>query len=254
MENKIKQAAIIYKTEFLLFLRDFFGFFFTLVFPAIMLILFGSIYGNAPMYPGSSLGSMDISVPAYAVMVIGVTGLMAFPLTLAECKEKKIYKRFDATPAGKKTIILAQIVVNLVMTFIGIGILLAVGKILYHIQILGTAANIFTGILFSIGCMFSMGFFFTAIGRDAKITSLLCYLFYFIMLFLSGATMPDMLFPDNVKAVSAFLPMTYAVDLMQGVFAGDSLLSHKKELLILGLLTVLLTSVAALLYRKKDWT
>ena len=79
MENKIKQAAIIYKTEFLLFLRDFFGFFFTLVFPAIMLILFGSIYGNTPMYPGSSLGSMDISVPAYAVMVIGVTGLMAFP-------------------------------------------------------------------------------------------------------------------------------------------------------------------------------
>ena len=90
------------------------------------------------------------------------------------------------------------------MTFIGIGILLAVGKILYHIQILGTAANIFTGILFSIGCMFSMGFFFTAIGRDAKITSLLCYLFYFIMLFLSGATMPDMLFPDNVKQFLLF--------------------------------------------------
>ena len=99
-----------------------------------------------------------------------------------------------------------------------------------------------------------MGFFFTAVGRDAKITNLLCYLFYFIMLFLSGATMPDMLFPDNVKAVSAFLPMTYAVDLMQGVFAGDSLLSHGKELLILGSLTVLLSSAAALLYRKKDWT
>ena len=254
MKHSTKLFLVLYKTEFLLFLRDFFGFFFTLVFPVLMLLLFGSIYGNTPMYPGSSLGSMDICVPAYAVMVIGVTGLMAFPLTLAECKEKKIYKRFDATPVGKKTIILAQIAINLIMTFIGIGILLAAGKILYHIQILGTAAAICMGLLFSVACMFSMGFFFTAIGRDAKITNLLCYLFYFVMLFLSGATIPDMLFPSKVKAVAAFLPMTHAVDLMQGLFAGDSLFSHGKELLILGVLTVLLTSVGAFLYRKKDWT
>lgn len=254
MKHNTKQFLVIYKTEFLLFLRDFFGFFFTLVFPVFMLILFGSIYGNTPMYPGSSLGCMDICVPAYTIMVIGVTGLMAFPLTLAECKEKKIYKRFDAAPIGKKTIILAQIVINLIMTFIGIGILLAAGKILYHIQIPGTPAAICMGLLFSVGCMFSMGFFFTAIGKDAKITNLLCYLFYFVMLFLSGATIPDMLFPSKVKAIAAFLPMTHAVDLMQGLFAGDSLLSHRKELLILGILTVLLTSGGALLYRKKDWT
>lgn len=253
MKHNTRQFVVICKIEFLLFLRDFFSFFFTVVFPVLMLVLFGSIYGNTPLYPGSSLKSMDVSVPAYAVMVISVTGLMAFPLTLAGYKEKKIYKRFDATPAGKRTIILAQIIINLVMTFIGIGILLAAGKILYHIQILGTAAAIGAGLLFSVACMFSMGFFFTAVARDAKITNLLCYLSYFVMLFLSGATIPDMLFPSNVKKVAAFLPMTHAVDLMQGVFAGDSLGSHAKELLILGALSVVLTSAGAVLYRKKDW-
>ena len=44
---------------------------------------------------------MDVSVPAYSAMIIGVTGLMAFPLTLAGYKESRIYKRFDATPAGR---------------------------------------------------------------------------------------------------------------------------------------------------------
>lgn len=249
----MKRFMTICKIEFILFLRDFFSVFFTLIFPTLMLVLFGGIYGNDPLYPGAELGVMDSSVPAYCVMVIGVTGLMAFPLTLAGYKEKKIYKRFDATPVGKKSIILAQVSVNLVMTFLGIGILLAAGKALYHIQIRGMAAVIWISLLFSVAAMFSLGFLFTALGKDARLTNLLCYLFYFVMLFLSGATIPDMFFSGTVKKIAAFLPMTYAVDLMQGVFAGEGLDGHGKELLILGAVTAGCAAVGAVLYKKKDW-
>lgn len=246
--------AVICKTELRLFTRDFFGFFFTLIFPVLMLLLFGGIFGNTPIYDGADIRMMDISVPAYSVMITGVTGLMSLPLTLSGYKEKKIYKRFDATPAGKKSIMLAQVFASLAMTLIGISILLIAGELLYHIQIKGSVLSICISMLFSIASMFSMGFLFTAIGRDLKSTALLCYLFYFVMLFLSGATMPDMLFPDTIKKLSGFLPMTYAVDLMQGVFSGDSLRLHGTELLILGSLSVVCTAAGAILYRKKDWT
>lgn len=250
----MKKFLVICKIELLLFIRDFFSFFFALVFPILMLLLFGNIFGNTPIYNGSNIKMMDISVPSYSVMVMGVTGLMSLPLTLAGYKEKKIYKRFDATPVGKKSIMFAQVAVNLIMTLIGISILLIVGKLLYHIQIKGSFLSICLGILFSMTAIFSMGFLFTAIGRDLKSTTLLCYLFYFVMLFLSGATMPDIMFTDSIKKISAFLPMTYAVDLMQGVFAGDNLNLHETELLILGLLAVTCTVIGAVLYRKKDWT
>lgn len=250
----MKRFLTICKIEFLLFLRDFFGCFFTLIFPVIMLLIFGGIYGNEPLDPGAALGMIDVCVPAYSVMVMGVTGLMALPLTLSECKEKKIYKRFDATPAGKKSILAAQVSIDLVMTLLGILLLLAAGRLLYQIQIQGSPFTIGVAILLSTAVLFSMGFLFTAIGRDAKSTSLLCYLFYFVMLFLSGATIPDQLFPDSMKTVARFLPMTYAVDLMQGVFAGDSLGQHGGEMLLLGLLTILFTLVGAVLYSKKDWS
>lgn len=250
----MKRFTTICKTEFLLFVRDFYSFFFTLIFPLLMLLLFGSIYGNKPIYPGATVGTMDLSVPGYSVMIMGVTGLMAFPLTLAGYKETKIYKRFDATPAGKKSIILAQVTVNILMTFIGFFILLTAGKILYHIQIPGNAFSVLVAILFSIATMFSMGFLFTAIGNDAKITNLLCYLFYFVMIFLSGATMPDTLFPDTIKVIAKLLPMTYAVDLMQGIFNGNALSQHTTELCVLGILSAVFTVVGAFLYRKKDWT
>lgn len=250
----MRRFAIICDMEFRLFVRDFFSFFFALVFPVLMLLLFGGIFGNEPIYDGADIGMMDVTVPAYAVMVTGVTGLMSLPLTLAGYKEKKIYKRFDATPVGKKNIISAQIFVNLIMTLLGISILLITGKILYHIQIKGDFLSICIGALFSIGAMFSIGFFLTAIGRDLKGTNMLCYIIYFVMLFLSGATMPDQMFPDTMKKISSYLPMTHAVDLMQGIFAGDSLFLHGRELLILGTLTVVCTAVGAVLYRRKDWT
>lgn len=250
----MKKFMVICNMELRLFTRDFFSFFFALVFPVLMLLLFGGIYGNTPIYDGADIRIMDISVPAYSVMVIGVTGLMSLPLTLSGYKEKKIYKRFDATPVGKKSIMLAQVLTNFVMTLIGILILIIAGKILYHIQVEGTFLSIGVSILFSIVAMFSIGFLFTAIGWDLKSTNLLCYFFYFIMLFLSGATMPDMLFPDTMKKISNLLPMTYAVDLMQGVFAGDNLSLHGTELFILGLVTIICIAVGVILYRKKDWT
>lgn len=164
----MKGFALICKMELRLFMRDFFSFFFALVFPVLMLLLYGGIFGNALLYEGADMGMMDVSVPAYSVMVIGVTGLMSLPLTLSGYKEKKIYKRFDATPAGKKSIMLAQVLINLIMTLLGISILLAAGKLLYHIQIKGAVLSVCVSMFLSIAAMFSMGFLFTAVGRDLK--------------------------------------------------------------------------------------
>ncbi len=250
----VKRFMLTCWIEFLLLVRNFFGFFFGLIFPLMMLVLFGSIFGNNPIAPGSDLRMMDLSIPGYSVMVMGVAGLMSFPLTLAECKEKKIYKRFDATPVGKKHMILAQVTVNLLLTAVGIAILLLAGRFLYQVQLQGSVFAIGAAGLLSIAAMFSMGFLFTAVGKDAKLTHLLCYLFYFIMLFLSGATMPAMLFPESIRKISKLLPMTYAVDLMQGIFAGDSLGLHGREVLVLGVLTVSFFALGALLYTRRDWT
>lgn len=241
------------RIEFILLVRNFFGFFFALIFPILMLVLFGSIYGNTPISPGSDQTVISLSTPGYCVMVIGVAGLMSFPLTLSECKDKKIYKRFDATPVGKKQIILAQLTVNLALTALGIAILLVAAAGIYDVHNKGSVLDVVFAVLLSIAAMFSMGFLFTAAGNE-KIAALLCYVLYFVMIFLSGATMPAWMFPESVERVSRFLPMTYAVNLMQGVFAGDWLSAHSESIWILVLVTAACTGVGALLYAKRDWT
>lgn len=250
----MKRFIEICRTELILFLRDFFGCFFTLAFPTMMLVLYGSIYGNAPLYAGASVGMIDASLPAYCAMVAGVTGIMTFPITLAEYRDKKIYKRFDATPVGKGSVICAQTVINVIMTFVGFMILLLTGIAVYDVHIPGRITSIFASMVLSISAMFSIGFFFTAAARDAKIVNLLCYLCYFIMIFLSGATVPDMLFPEGIKRIAAILPMTYAVDLMQGMFAGHAISEYTVEVAVLGGVTAIFVLTGAALYRRRDWS
>lgn len=249
----MKKAVEIIWIEAVLFLRDFFGFFFTFIFPVMMLLLYGSIYGNEPSAYFGGQGAMDVSVPAYSAMIIGVTGLMAFPLTLACYKEHNTYKRFDATPAGKGSIMAAQAFVNLFMAVAGFILLFVVGKAVYHIKVAGSLLAIGPALLLSVSAIFALGFFITAIAPNEKICNLLCYILYFVMIFLSGSTMPKELFPDSVRHFSQFLPLTHVVTILQGSFRGAPLREYGQSVLVLGGLLVLCTAGGAALYKKKSW-
>lgn len=216
----MKKLTALVKIESLMYIREFFSFFFTFAFPVLMLLLFGSIYGNEPTPYFNGLGAMDVSVPAYSAMIVGVTGLLAFPLSMAAYKETKVYKRFDATPAGKGLVITAQAIVNFCMTIAGFALLFLIGKIVYRIQIAGNPFAIALALLLSISSIFSMGFLFTALAPTAKISNLLCYISYFVMLFLSGASMPKELFPEGIRKVSLILPLTHVVNVLQSTFKG----------------------------------
>lgn len=249
----MKRAMTIFQLETKLYLRDFFSFFFTFAFPALLLILYGSIYGNEPSEFFGGKGTIDVSIPAYCAMVIGVTGLMAFPLTLSHYKEHRIYKRFDATPVGKGYIIWIQIGVNILMTIGGFAVLLLVGKFMYDVTFDGNFLAISFAVFLSIAAIFSIGFFFTAIARDSKMTNLLCYVSYFLMLFLSGASMPKEMFSDTLLTISQFLPLTYVVDLLQGVFTGELLSDYLKEVIFLSLILLVCSLAGAFSYQRKNW-
>lgn len=241
------------QTESVLFVRGIFGFFFTFIFPLVMLVLFGSIYGNEPSAMFGGRGAMDVTVPSYLAMVVGVNGLMTLPLTLAEYKQGDVYKRFDATPAGKGVVIAAQVTVFFITTLLGCLLLIGGGIVLYGIQIDGNPIAIAAALLLSIACLFSLGFFITAVSRDTKITNLISYVLYFVMLFASGASFPSELFPETMRTLAKVLPMTHVVDLMKGTFAGMPFSALWVPVLVLSVFTFVFAGAGALLYRGKRW-
>lgn len=236
-------------TEFRLSLRSFIYIFFAFVFPPMMVLLFGSIYGNEPSQFYNGHGAVDVLTPAYIGMVIAVSGIMGLPLQLSEYRQHKVLKRFKATPISTGTIMIPHFVVNTLLCIVGTMILIVVGKLIFNIQFLGSIINFLLAFILSVVSIFSIGFLIAAIAPNSRATIAIAYLVYFPMLFLSGATMPLQIMPKIIITISRFLPLTYCVEILQGTWMGDPLSDFVKAILILVVITVLCTGVSVKIFR-----
>lgn len=216
-----------------LFLREPMGAFFTLIFPLMMLFLFGSIYGNEPTPLFGGRGTIDISVPAYTAMIIATSGLMSVTITMAAYREKGILRRLRATPVSPLVVLTAQLLVVFAMTSLGMGLLVAAGKLVYHMRFEGNALSVLAGFTLSSLSFFALGFILAGLMPTARTAQVVGMVLLYPMLFLSGAGFPRELLPEAIKKVSTFLPLTYVVDLLRGLWIGETWGQHLTSVLVL---------------------
>lgn len=237
------------KVEFRLLLRNIPAVFFALIFPSLMLVLFGGIFGNKPDLHLGGHGSVDLGVPAYTGMVIAVAGIMSLPLAIASYREKKILKRFMATPVSAENVLISQVVVNFLMTVIGMLILVVVGKAFFNLHFLGKLLPISIAFVLSTLSIFSIGLLIASLSPNASAATAIAYLIYFPSLFLTGATTPMEIMPKVMVKISKVIPLTYAVDLLKGVWLGGSLLHYKLDIVVLAAVLLVSAGISAFAFR-----
>lgn len=222
-----------------LFLREPVGAFFTLVFPLMFLFLFGSIYGNAPLTQLNGQGTVDISVPAYTAMIIATSGLMGLTITMAAYRENGVLRRLQTTPVSPLVVLAAQVIVLFMMTALGKILLIIAGKLVYHLRFEGNAFNVLVAFGLSSLSFFAIGFVLAGLMPTARTAQIVGLALLYPMLFLSGAGFPRELLPETIIKVSRFLPLTYVVTLLRGLWVGDPWSMHLTEVLVLvGILVV----------------
>lgn len=219
--------------ELKLSMRTYVYVFFAFVFPPVMLLLFGGIYGNVPSDFYNGHGAVDVLTPAYIGMILAISGVMGLPLGLAEYRQHKVLKRYKATPIGTGTIMIPQLLVNGLMSAAGIVILVIIGKIVFDLHFLGNVFDFIVVFLLSMASIFSIGFLISAIASNNRTAMAISYLVYFPMLFLSGATIPLQIMPQAVQTISKFIPLTYCVQILQGTWMGDPIGAFLTPIIIL---------------------
>jgi ABC-2 type transport system permease protein len=216
-----------------LFLREPVGAFFTLAFPLMMLFLFGSIFGNAPVKELNGQGTVDISVPAYTAMIIGTTGLVGLPITMAAYRENGVLRRLRTTPISPLVVLAAQVIVLFMMTAFGMLLLIIAGKLVYHLRFEGNALSVMAGFVLCILSFFALGFIMAGLMPNARTAQVVGMVLLYPMLFLSGAGYPRELLPETIIKIGNFLPLTYVVTLLRGLWVGDPWSKHLTDVLVL---------------------
>jgi ABC-2 type transport system permease protein len=222
-----------------LFLREPVGAFFTLIFPLMMLFIFGSIYGNQPPTQVGGRGAIDNLIPAFSAMIIGITGLMAVTMTMATYREKGILRRLRTTPVNPLVVMTAQVIVVFLMTCLGMLLLVTAGKLVYHVQFTGNPFSLLGGFVLGSLSFFGIGFLLAGTLPTARMAQIVAMVLLYPMLILSGAAWPRELMPATVQKISAFIPLTYVVNLLRGLWIGHPWGDHLLDVgVLVGMLLV----------------
>ena len=237
-------------TQVRLFLREPAAAFFTLAFPSLLLIVFGSVFGNQPMTQwGLEFGYVDLQVPALAAIIIGNVGLVGIPVATATARESGYLRRLRATPLRPVTWITADVLVNLAMSALGMIVLILLAKVLFGLRFAGSWAVVSLAFVFAALAIFAMGYLLAGLAGTARIAQTVGMAFFFPMMFLSGAALPRQVMPSAVQRVADFLPLTHLVAMLQSAWAGDGLGPRQPAVLWLAATLVVSTALAVRLFR-----
>jgi len=232
-----------------LYLREPMGVFFTILFGPLLLILFGFIFGNDPQPMFGGLGHLDISVPAYTAVIIGITGLTTIPITVVTRREMGVLRRFSATPLKPITYFLTDILVPFVLTLVGILLLFLLGKTVYHVRFDGHWASVIAAVCLSTLAFFSLGYALAGLIPTARAAILIGNVVIIPMTILSGALIPMEVLPEGIRNISRFLPLTHVVTLLRGLWSGGRWGDHLVEVAVLSGVLILGMAVVAWTFR-----
>ena len=235
-------------TEAKLFMREPAAVFFTLAFPLLLLLVFGAIFGNAPI-GDTGFGNVDRSVPGYIAIMIGALSLIGVPITLATYREKGVLRRFRVTPMPTWLVLAAHGLVALVMVLIGTGLVIGAAVALFDLRLPAAPIGVLAATVLGSVSFLAVGFLLGGTLPTARTAQAVGMALFFPMLFLSGAALPRLLFPDLLRQISLFFPLTHVVTLIQNVWMGAGW--NTVSLAVLTGLLVTSTAGAIALFR---WT
>jgi ABC-2 type transport system permease protein len=164
---------------------------------------------------------MDVTVPAYIGIIIVTVGLIGLPIQTSVNRELGILRRYRVTPLRPLTYITADVTAYWAMALVGVVLLVVVGKLVYDVQFEGNILSVLAGFTLSTLTFLAMGFVIAGLAPSARVAQTLGMVLSYPMMFLSGATIPFELLPSGVQRIADFLPLTYVVKLMRGLWVGE---------------------------------
>jgi ABC-2 type transport system permease protein len=190
--------------------------FFSLVMPLAFLFLYFGIFAK-----NNPLDARYLLPAVLALTVMGSFWGMSVQLVLF--REQGILRRFRLAPIGAAPMLASGILSNYLLTIPTIFVQLLLARWLFKVENFG---NLLGAILFvSIGAMTfaAMGLIVASVTNSMQETQLICNAVWFILLFLSGATVPLPTLPKFIQQFALFLPATYLIDGLRRLFDESSM-------------------------------
>lgn len=193
--------------------------------------------------------NIDYLVPGVIAMSILSTGLFC-AMPLIQQREKKILKRWGATPIRRSSIIYSQVIFRLVLSVLQTVVLVAIAYVAFNVEMLGNWASLFGIVVLGTLAIISIGYLIASFVKTEQGAMPIIQLVQFPMMFLSGIFFPVETMPNFMKPVVSSMPLTYLGDALRQVMIEAARLHPMNlNLIVLGATLVVCMSLSIKLFK-----
>jgi ABC-2 type transport system permease protein len=196
---------------------------FTFTLPAIMLLLLGSIFGD--QFEGTVVTASQMFTAGMIAAGVASTTFVNLGIGIAVDRDDGTIKRLLGTPMPRMGYMMGKLVLVLVLTLAEIAILLAVGIILFGLELPTDPMRWFTFVwVFGLGvtgCSL-LGIAASSLPRTARSAPAVMNLPYLVLSFISGVfVVPLKQLPEPLIQIASVFPLKWMAQGFRSVFLPD---------------------------------
>jgi ABC-2 type transport system permease protein len=246
----IRALAKLTWLEIKIFVREPLGLFGSGGIPVVVFVVASRFLGRsltsparAPGLPGSSF------LPVLTSILIALSAVVSLIAIISIYREGGILKRLRATPLPPVVILTAHVLVKLIFTAITLAAMLLAGRRYLPPDAQIPLVSFGVALLFTTWAILSIGFVIASIVPTARFAQPLASMVMYPMLGVSGLFYPIERMPATLQMIAKASPLTYAVSLLDGIWKGESWLTHGTDVAALVLTFVVCTAISAKVFR-----
>jgi ABC-2 type transport system permease protein len=191
-------------------------------------------------------------VPGLIGVILTMTMMLFTALAVVRERERGTFEFLIATPVRRGEVMLGKIVPYLVVGFVQVGIVLALGVLLFDVPIRGPLWKLGVAALPFLAAMLAVGLFVSSVSRSQLQATQLSFFFFLPSMLLSGFMFPFEAMPRPAQWIGEVLPLTHFLRIVRGiVLKGATLESLGWEIGAVGLFFVVAFVAAAATFRKR---
>lgn len=235
--------------ELKVFMREPMGAVSTLALPAVLFLVLGKAFMSTSSETLDLQDWVGTGLPVMLTILVALNGVVSLTTIMSIYREGGILKRLKATPLQPHTILTAHVIVKLLLTTINILTLLLVGKTFFDVTMMGDPISFAIAVAVSTISILSLGFVIASVVPTARFAQLISGAILYPLLGVSGIFTSVENFPPILRFFSNLSPITHAVSLTGGMWAGESWSNFGVELFALAAAFIVCMLVSSRLFR-----
>ena len=190
--------------------------FFTFLFPVLIFVLLGSVYGNDRIKSEHVTGKQYLlaGMLGYGLASTAFAGLA---IILVIRRESAILKRLRGTPLPAWAYIAATLISTIIVFAIEVVVLILLAKVLFGVHVPTRIGSLVLALLLGSFAFAAMGIGLTTVIRSAEGSSAVVNAVYLPMGFISGSFWSPHAYPRFLEVIADVLPLTYFIRLMRDI-------------------------------------